>query len=331
MSAQPVDREPAPAPARAVAAVVRAPRQADVETLAVGPPGEGEVLVRVSGCGVCGSDLAGWEGRPWFEYPFPPGAPGHEAWGLVEETGPEVTGLEAGDAVALLGNRGFASHVVVPALDAVVLPDELRGQPFPGEAIGCAMNAFGRSDIRSGQTVGVVGVGFLGALLVRLASEAGGRVVALARRPYALEVARRMGAAATVPLADGAVEHVRDLLDGQLCDRVIEAAGAQRTLDVATELTRERGRLAIVGYHQDGRRQVDMQLWNWRGLDVVNAHERDPDRYRRGIRDAVEAVTSGLLDPRPLYTHTFPLNRLGDALETAAERPEGFMKALVLA
>jgi len=54
---------------------------------------------------------------------------------------------------------------------------------------------------------------------------------------------------------------------------VIEAAGQQWPLDLATELTRERGRLIIAGYHQDGPRQINMQLWNWRGLDVINAHE----------------------------------------------------------
>ena len=48
-----------------------------------------------------------------------------------------------------------------------------------------------------------------------------------------------------------------------------------------------------------------MQLWNWRGLDVINAHERDPEVYVEGMREAVEAVAAGRLDPSPLYTHTF--------------------------
>jgi threonine dehydrogenase-like Zn-dependent dehydrogenase len=49
----------------------------------------------------------------------------------------------------------------------------------------------------------------------------------------------------------------------------------------------------------------------------------------RGIRDAVEAVAAGRLDPRPLYTHVLPLERLGDAMDAAAQRPDGFVKALV--
>ena len=95
------------------------------------------------------------------------------------------------------------------------------------------------------------------------------------------------------------------------------------------ELTRERGRLVVAGYHQDGLRSVNVQLWNWRGLDVINAHERDPAVYLRGMRDAVEAVRSGRIDPATLFTHTFPLERLGEALDMTAQRPDGFMKALI--
>jgi threonine dehydrogenase-like Zn-dependent dehydrogenase len=110
---------------------------------------------------------------------------------------------------------------------------------------------------------------------------------------------------------------------------VIEAVGKQWPLDLAGELTRERGRLIVAGYHQDGPRQVNMQLWNWRGLDVINAHERDPRRYVDGIRRAVGAVEEGRMDPAPLYTHRYPLDRLQEALEATRDRPEGFMKALV--
>ena len=89
------------------------------------------------------------------------------------------------------------------------------------------------------------------------------------------------------------IERVRELTGGTFCDRVIEAVGKQWPLDLAAELTREGGRLVIAGYHQDGPRQVNMQLWNWRGFDVANAHERDPAVAVRGMREAVEAIESG--------------------------------------
>jgi threonine dehydrogenase-like Zn-dependent dehydrogenase len=111
---------------------------------------------------------------------------------------------------------------------------------------------------------------------------------------------------------------------------VIEAVGKPWPLDLAGELTREGGRLIIAGYHQDGPRQVNMQLWNWRGFDVINAHERDPAVVLRGMREAVAVIESGLIDPRMLITHRFPLARLGDALNATRDRPGNFVKAVVV-
>jgi threonine dehydrogenase-like Zn-dependent dehydrogenase len=157
-------------------------------------------------------------------------------------------------------------------------------------------------------------------------------VIAIARRPFALDLARAMGAAETLPMDDHwrIIEAVKALTGGGFCERVIEATGKPWPLDLAAELTAERGRLVIAGYHQDGPRQVNMQLWNWRGLDVVNAHERDPAVYADGVRRAVDAVLAGRLDPRPLLTHSYPLERLDEALAATRDRPEGFMKAVVV-
>jgi threonine dehydrogenase-like Zn-dependent dehydrogenase len=313
------------------AAVLAEPGRALVEEVAIPEPGPGQLLVRLEGSGVCASNLSPWEGQPWFEYPFEPGAPGHEGWGRVEAVGSGVEGFAAGDRVAFLSGHAYAEYDVADASQAVLLPASLDDQPFPAEPLGCAMNIFRRSDIQPGQTVAIVGIGFLGALLTRLAKNAGARVIAISRRPFSLEVAREMGADECVPMDDHwkIIERVKELTGGQFCDRVIEAVGKQWPLDLAAELTRERGTLIVAGYHQDGPRQVNMQLWNWRGLDVINAHERDPAIYLRGMREAVEAVASGALDPAPLYTHRYPLDRLGDALDATRDRPEGFLKALV--
>jgi threonine dehydrogenase-like Zn-dependent dehydrogenase len=317
--------------ARMSAAVIAAPGRIELEEVAVPGPGPGEVRVRLEGCGVCASNLEVWSGQPWFEYPLAPGAPGHEGWGVIDEVGSEVEGVAVGERVALLSGRAYAEYDVARADEIVRLPRSLADQPVPAEPLGCAMNIFRRSDVRAGQTVAIVGIGFLGALLTRLASRAGARVIAISRRGFALEVAREFGADATIPMNDHGqiVERVKELTEGRGCERVIEAVGKQWPLDLAGELTRERGRLVIAGYHQDGPRRVNMQLWNWRGLDVVNAHERDPRVYLEGMRAAVESVARGELDPAPLYTHTFALDRLDAALDATLERPGGFLKALV--
>jgi 2-desacetyl-2-hydroxyethyl bacteriochlorophyllide A dehydrogenase len=321
------------------AAQLVAPRQVVVGPQTIPTPAAGELLVRVAGCGLCGSNLPVWEGREWFTYPLPPGNPGHEAWGRVVGFGPDSDGIAAadqplqlGDRVAMLSYNGFADYDVA-ALDAVVkLPAVLGDQPFPAEPLACAFNVFERSRIVAGERVAIIGIGFLGALVTALAAAAGAEVIAITRRPFALELARHYGAVHTITMDDHwrIIEQVKALTHDEGCDCVIEAVGAQWPLDLAAELTKIRGRLIVAGYHQDGPRQVNMQLWNWRGLDVINAHERDPARYVAGMRAAVTAVAADKLDLAPLFTHRFPLTDLAQAFATAEERPDGFMKALIM-
>jgi threonine dehydrogenase-like Zn-dependent dehydrogenase len=266
-----------------------------------------------------------------MQFPTEPGALGHEGWGVVDALGEGVMDVAVGDRVGALSGHAYAEYDVADAGSLVRLPNTLKDLELPLEPFGCGMNIFARSDIKPGQTVAVVGVGFLGAMLVRLASHAGAQVIAISRRQESLDLASRMGAAETVPMHDhwAIIERVKELTEGAFCDRVIEAVGKQWPLDLAAELTREGGRLIIAGYHQDGPRQVNMQLWNWRGFDVVNAHERDPRVSLRGMRQAVEAIESGLIDPTQLITHRYPLAKLDEALNATRDRPGNFVKAVV--
>ncbi|TPG53377.1 L-iditol 2-dehydrogenase [Roseomonas nepalensis] len=313
------------------AAVLEAPGQVSVREVPRPEPGPGQVRLRLEGCGVCASNLTPWSGPDWMRFPTEPGDLGHEAWGVVDAVGEGVESPRVGERVAALTYRGYAEYDLAEAANTVSLPRSLDGQPFPGEPLGCAMNIFRRSGIAAGDTVAIIGIGFLGAILTRLATDAGARVIAVSRRPFSLDLARRMGAAETVPMEDhhAIIARVKELTGGRFCDVVVEAVGKQWPLDLAGELTRGRGRLVVAGYHQDGPRTVNMWLWNWRGIDVINAHERDPKVYMQGIREAVEAVAAGRLDPAPLFTHGYPLEALGEALDATRDRPDGFLKALV--
>jgi threonine dehydrogenase-like Zn-dependent dehydrogenase len=314
------------------AAQIVEPGSVTMERVRLPSPGRHDVRLRIEGSGVCASNLGPWRGLPWLRYPMEPGGGGHEAWGIIDEVGDGVDRALLGKRVTALCHHAYAEYDVAQADTVVPLPAALDGAPFPGEAFGCAMNIFRRSGIDAGDTVAIVGVGFLGAILVRLSKRAGAKVIALSRRPFALEAARRAGADELVPMDDHArvLDAVTTRTEGRLCDRVIEATGAPWPLDLAAEITRERGTLVIAGYHQDGPRQVNMQLWNWRGLDVVNAHERDPLAYVRGMREATEAVAAGTLDVASYVTHRFPLQQLGRALDATDARPEGFLKAVVV-
>jgi len=313
------------------AAVLTGPGQMEIREIDLPEPGVGQVRLRLEGCGVCASNLTPWAGPDWMRFPTDPGSLGHEAWGIVDAIGERVEGLAVGDRVAALTYKSYAEYDIADVGSVAHLPESLSGQPFPGEPLGCAMNIFRRSEIEAGQTIAIIGIGFLGAILTKLATDAGARVIAISRRPFSLDLARRMGAAEVVPMEDHSaiIERVKELTGGTFCDRVIEAVGKQWPLDLAAELTRERGRMVVAGYHQDGPRQVNMWLWNWRGIDVINAHERDPQVYMQGLREAIDVIASGRLDPRPLYTHSYPLERLDEALNATRDRPDGFLKALV--
>ena len=314
------------------AAVIAASRKAEVVDTSLPEPGAGEIRVRVEGCGVCASSLPVWEGRDWFQYPLDPGAPGHEGWGVVDKLGAGVDGIREGERIAFLSGRAFAEYDITKPDSYVRIPDSLAGRTFPGEAMGCALNIFRRSDIEAGQTVVVIGAGFLGNLLIQLAKSSGARVVAISRREWARRLATQCGADETIPMNDHGeiVGRVRELTQQRGAERVIECVGRQWPLDIANDVIGERGRLIIAGYHQDGPRQVNMQNWNWLGIDVVNAHERDPRNYVRGMQDAIDAVIAGRIDPTPLLTHTYALDELDRAMNDLAERPDTFVKGSVL-
>src|SRR5690606_18182141 len=101
------------------------PRRAEIVDVPTPTPGPNQVLVRLQGCGLCGSNLSPWQGRPWFRYPLEPGAPGHEGWGRVAAVGSEVGGVRVGDRVALLSERAFAEYDVADADAIVPLPEAL--------------------------------------------------------------------------------------------------------------------------------------------------------------------------------------------------------------
>ena len=313
------------------AATLVAPETIEIQTVPIPEIAADEVLVKIEGCGVCASNVPPFEGREWFSYPMAPGQLGHESWGRITQIGADVGNLSVGQRVSMLSNHAYAQFDKAAQSAVVALPDALDETPFPGEPLGCALNIFARSGIQSGDTVAIVGIGFLGALLTQLAKRAGATVYAIGRRADSLDFARQFGADETIEMDDHwrVIETVKNLTDGRFCDVVIEATGKEWPLNLAAELCRERGRLIVAGYHQDGLRSVNMQLWGWRGLDVINAHEREEAVYTRGIARAADAVIAGELNPQPLYTHVLPLEQLGEALRMTRERPAGFMKALI--
>lgn len=314
-----------------IAAVLTKPRSFELQKTVTPELKYDQVKIKVEGCGICASSIPVWEGREWFQYPLEPGSPGHEGWGIVEETGESIQNIKKGDRVAFLSYHAYAEYDTATESSLVKLPQQLNNIPFPGEPLGCALNIFNRSDIAENDTVAIIGIGFLGALLCQLAKKKGAKVIAISRRHYSLDFAKKYGADEIIPLTSTweVSNKVAEITGNAFCNRVIEATGKQEAIDVATEIVGEGGKMIIAGYHQDGLRQVNMQKWNWKGIDVINAHERDTSKYLTGMQHAVEAVMQGIINPELLYTDVLSLSELDKGFEMTRSRPDGFMKALV--
>lgn len=312
------------------AAVLTAPGNFSWQDTEIPTPGPDEVLIRMEGCGLCSSNIPIWEGRDWFNYPVEPGSPGHEGFGIVTDTGAKVKHLSPGDRVSAVSYNAFAEYDIANSDNVIKLPEELGKMDFPGEPLGCAMNIFKRSDIQPGQKVAIVGAGFLGSLLIQIAQSAGAEVMAISKRPFSLEVAKKLGCKTEI-LDDQqrVIEAIHDWTGGNWCERVIEATGKENALNLAGEITAVRGKLIVAGFHQDGPRKVNMQLWNWRGFDVINAHERDPRQYVRGIEAAIDATIEGIIEPAALCTHTFNKKEINEAFRILNNRPAGFVKGII--
>lgn len=314
------------------AAVIESPGEVAIKNISLPEPGPGEIRIKLEGSGLCASNIPVWEGRDWFEYPMPPGNPGHEGWGTVDAIGPEVKGFSLRERVTGLTYNAYAAYDIAKQENVVVLPDVFDGKPFPGEPLGCAMNIFDRSDIKNGQTVAVVGCGFLGLLLVQLLKSAGCKVIAISRRSFSLDKAKEFGADFTIALDDHfqIIEKVKQLTGGGFCDRTIECTGKEWPLNLSIELTAVRGKLIVAGFHQDGMRSLNVQMLNWRGIDMISAHERDNKEYIKGINKAIEAIQTGKMDPYPLFTNYYALEDIAKGFKELNERPDGYIKGIVL-
>jgi threonine dehydrogenase-like Zn-dependent dehydrogenase len=171
----------------------------------------------------------------------------------------------------------------------------------------------------------------MGLLLLQLLAQCGAaRVVAIDPRSSVRTLAQQLGTDIVIdPVQEDPMEAMLRLTEGKGTDVVIEATGNQAGLTLASNLTRTRGRLVIYGYHQGDARTVDIQLWNLRGLDVVNAHQRDDAEYLAGMLRGITMLKYGKLRTAPLVTHRFPLEQTAEAFALAAKCPEHFIKAVV--
>ncbi len=312
-------------------------------------PGPGEVLVRVAAAGICGSDREVYDGHRDAAYVRYPVVPGHEWAGTVEAVGPGVAAGLVGRKAVAEGFRAcgvcercrsgetslcaggyaetgftepgaFADHLTVPARLLHPLADDadLRAAALlePAAVIAAAVRA-GRP--RPGERVAVVGAGTLGLLAVQLlAASSPAELVVVDPRAGRGEQARAFGASASLAPDEAAALHGR-------FDLVVETAGAPSTAASSCLLARRGGRVVLTGMFAPGATGIDPVHLSLSQLELRSVFGAPSAAWS----DAVRAFGIGLLDPAPLITHEFPLERFAAAVALVGSGDSAVGKVLL--
>jgi 2-desacetyl-2-hydroxyethyl bacteriochlorophyllide A dehydrogenase len=327
------------------AVVVERPGAATLRRVPRPAPGPGEVLVRVGAAGICGSDVEVLDGRrpaPYVRYPI---IPGHEWAGTVEAVGRGVQGIDEGAVVVAEGFRacgdcarcregrtnlcaadyaetGF-THAGAFA-DFLCLPAHLVHQLPPGsdlaaaavlEPAACVAQGLLEVDVRPGMTAAVVGAGTVGLLAVALLSRVSpARLALVGTRSPRLELGRTLGATD--------VWNVRQEQHPEPgFDLVFEAAGTVEGARTAIALARRGGTVVLEGISGEPS-----------GIDadaVVLGHLRVQGVFgasRNAWRWVTDLFAAGLLDTKPLVSHSFPLEEHAAAFAALADRSGDALK-----
>ncbi|MBW3633507.1 MAG: alcohol dehydrogenase catalytic domain-containing protein [Chloroflexi bacterium] len=307
-----------------------APRTSQVVEASTPEPGPGEVLVRVMASGVCASELHPWaDGRPGYPHRF-----GHEPMGVVVEIGPEVTRVREGDRVTGLFKGAYADLCLTTEAELLPVPEGIAEENALGEPLACLVNAQRRTPVELADRVALIGLGYMGLGMLQLLKLRGpSRIVAIDVREDARAAATSLGADEVYHPSELPPEYVLTNFGDWQSDRgfdvVVEGSGTQPGLTLAGEIVRAHGVLSILGYHQGGPRQVDVGMWNWKAIDVVNAHARRHADLIESMRIGLELAASGLIDLGALVTHRYTLDEVDRAYTDLREKPPGFIKAVV--
>ena len=304
--------------------------------------GAGELLLRLRGCGLCGSDIA----KLADPAARAPAVLGHEVVGDVVEAGEGVGGFAVGDRVVAahhvpcgechycrrgsesmcrafkesnLDPGGFAEFVRVPGANVRAatfrVPEHLTDEEASFvEPLACCLRAVERARVQPGDTAVVVGLGSIGCLFVPLLARAGAAVVGVDQQPDRVEGGRARGIDARV--LDEADARVRALSAGRGADHVILTGGATRALEWAVRVVRDGGSIhAFTGGPGDAL-PVALETLYRRELTVTTTYSSSPGTLAR----AFWLIAAGKVDVEGLVSHRLPLERLAEGVDLMRRR-----------
>jgi len=191
-----------------------------------------------------------------------------------------------------------------------------------------------RTNIGLAYTVTFVVLGYMCLLSLESASLKGpAELISIDTRAESRINARRYGASIALDPAEVddslVLEHWRDIPKGTGVNVAIEAAGNAQALALAGRMVKAHGVLSIVGYHQGESTAVDMQMWNWKALEVLNAHERRQDYQMDCMRRGLKLIEAKKLSTASLVSHSFTLEQVDKAFQAILDKPQGFIKAVI--
>jgi L-iditol 2-dehydrogenase len=299
--------------------------------------------------GLCGTDYRIWTGDRPVTYPL---VLGHEFVGLVADVGPGVTRVEVGARVAVEpnyscgacalcreGNRNLCLSRAAIGIDVDGCFAEIARVPerccWPApvgvadddlmvtEPLAVVVRAVARGAVRPGEPAAVVGGGTLGLLALQVLRAHGARVLVVSRTSRRFALARELGAEATHSLADGPLEAVaRRFANREGVDVVIETAGTAEAVAHALELVRPGGRVVLTGLPHEPTAVAFFSVVR-REVTISGSMI-----YQDEFPEAMRLIATGAVRTRPLVTHRFPLDAIGEAF-AAHERPESIKVAVL--
>jgi L-iditol 2-dehydrogenase len=307
----------------------------EIADLPAPTPDPEEVLIRVAACGICGSDVHGYDGSSGRR--IPPIVMGHEAAGCIAAVGTNVSGLHEGDRVTfdstvycgtcphclrgdvnLCDNRqalgvscgdyrragAFAEYVAVPARIVHRLPDQL---PFEEaamlEATAVALHGVNLSKLQPGDTALVIGAGMIGLLILQALRATGcARVYVADVDESRLKLASELGATKVLSAKDDLVGQIMQLAGGTGVDVVLEAVGATEPINAAIDCVRKGGTVTLVGNISP---QITLPLQK-----VVTRQIRLQGSCASAgeYPQAIQLLASGAIRVKPLITAVAPLD-----------------------
>ncbi len=341
------------------ALLLTAPSQLELVDFPDPQPAADEVVVRIRACGICGSDIHGWDGSTGRRRP--PLIMGHEAAGEIVATGPRVTAWKAGDRVTfdstiscghcrfcatgqvnLCENRrvvgvapaeyrqhgAFAERLALPDRILYRLPDDLPfEQAAMVEPVSIAVHAVQRTKIAPGSSAVVIGSGMIGLLVIQALRWAGAtQVVAVDLADNRLELARRLGATHTINSGRAdAVAEVNRITGGLGADTAFEVVGFTPTLNLALAVLKRGGACVLVGNLSPQTQDFPLQTVVTREITLTGSCA-SAGEYPL----CLDLIARGVIDVRPMIETVAPLADGAGWFERLSARDGGkYMKVIL--